>query len=166
MQNDIFFDNIYIGYFVEDVEKFVEEIFKVKYFIEKVFFDVEKFKKKDSFVFFNDFKFFDDLVLYVKEKFDFFFIIVQNDFIEVIKFVFEVVVGIGVIVVFVIVFIVSLIGFGFLFFVVQKVVSDVKDKVKEVKDKVVQVMVIGVEKVKVEVMKCIICSQIQRLWII
>merc|ERR1712000_505447 len=72
MQNDILFDNIYIGHSVEDAEKLAEETFKVKHPIEKALFDAEKPKKKDSPASPNDLKFLDDPVLYVKEKLDLF----------------------------------------------------------------------------------------------
>lgn len=153
MQNDILFDNIYIGHSIADAEKLAEETFKVKHPIEKALFDAEMPKKKDSPASPNDLKFLDDPILYVKEKLDLFLTIAQNDPIEAIKFVPEAAAGIGAIIVSVVVLIVSLIGLGSSSPAVQKAASDAKGKAKDVKDKAAEATATGAEKAKAEVTK-------------
>lgn len=152
MQNDILFDNIYIGHSIEDAEKLAEETFKVKQPIEKALWDAEKPKKKDADSP-SDLKFLDDPVLYVKEKLDLFLTIAQNDPVEAVKFVPEVAAGIAAIVVSVVVLIASLVGLGSSSPAVKKAASDAKGKAKEVKDKASEATTTGAEKVKAEVTK-------------
>lgn len=97
MQNDIMFDNIYIGHSVEDAEKLAEETFKPKHAVEKALEEAEKPKedKKKEPASPSDLKFMDDPVTYVKEKVDLFVTIAQKDPVEAVRFVPEVAGGIG-----------------------------------------------------------------------
>lgn len=98
MQNNILFDNIYIGHSVEDARKLKEETFDVKITLEK---EEEaatappptpETPKSPS-----DLKFLDDPVLYVREKVELFMTIAQRDPVEAIRFVPEVAGGVALI---------------------------------------------------------------------
>ncbi|KAL2756368.1 hypothetical protein ACRALDRAFT_1019235, partial [Sodiomyces alcalophilus JCM 7366] len=114
MQNDIMFDNIYIGHSVEDAEKLAEETFKPKYAVEKALEEAEKpkaeEKKKPASP--NDLKFLDDPVTYMKEKVDLFVTIAQKDPVEAVRFVPEVAGGIGAVLVTLIAIIAGLANMG------------------------------------------------------
>lgn len=98
MQNDILFDNIYIGHSVEDAEKLKAETYDVKHPIETAEDEASKPKRSDDDVPKSpmDLKFMDDPVLYVREKVQLFMEIAKNDPIEAVRFVPEVAGGIGV----------------------------------------------------------------------
>ncbi|KAJ6446051.1 calnexin precursor [Purpureocillium lavendulum] len=129
MQNDILFDNIYVGHSIADAEKLAEESFKLKH------------------------PFGDDPVLYIKEKLDLFLTIAKKDPIEAIKFVPEAAGGIAAVFVTLIAIIVGLVGLGGSSPAVQKAATDAKDKAKEVKDKAASAAATGAEKVKGEATK-------------
>jgi calnexin len=90
MQNDIVFDNIYIGHSIEDAEKFKALTFDIKQPIEKQEAEEaappEPEKPKSP----SDLKFLDDPVHYVREKVELFLTLAKNDPITAIKFVPEV----------------------------------------------------------------------------
>jgi calnexin len=114
MQNDILFDNIYIGHSVEDAEKFAEETFKEKHPIEQLVELAEKPKveEKKPPKSPNDLVFMDDPVHYIREKLDLFFTIAQNDPIQAVKFLPEVAGGIAAVAVTLIAVIVGLVSMG------------------------------------------------------
>jgi calnexin len=101
MQNDIMFDNIYIGHSIEDANKLREETYDVKIVAEKAQEEKEDEAKpkpetpKSP----NDLSFMEDPVTFVREKVDLFLAIAQKDPIEAIKFVPEVAGGIASVVV-------------------------------------------------------------------
>jgi calnexin len=152
MQNDILFDNIYIGHSVEDAAKLAAETFHVKHPVEKALLDAEKPKKSDKPKSPLDLNFLDDPVLYIKEKIDLFLTIAQNDPIEAIKFVPEVAGGVVAIIISLIAVTVGLVGLGSSP-AVQKAAGDVKDKAKDAADKAAQATTTGAEKAKAEVTK-------------
>lgn len=136
MQNDILFDNIYIGHSVEDAEKLAAETFHVKHPIEKALLEADKPKVEDRPNSPSDLKFLDDPVLYVREKVDLFLTIAQKDPIEAAKFVPEVAGGIAAILVTIIAAIVGLVGMGSSAPApVKKAAGDAKAKAKDIKDK-------------------------------
>ncbi|KAF3059829.1 Calnexin like protein [Daldinia childiae] len=153
MQNDILFDNIYIGHSEADADKFAQETFFKKVAIEKALEEAEKPKADDSPKSPSDLKFLDDPVLYVKEKLDLFITIAANDPIQAIKFVPEVPSAI--------VAILALVGtiVSFLFLggsapePVKKAAADAKEKAKDAKDKAAEAVATGAENVKAEVNK-------------
>jgi len=112
MQNNILFDNIYIGHSIEDADKLAAETFHLKHPVEKALLDSDQPKEEKAPKSPSDLKFLDDPVLYVKEKLDLFITIAQKDPIEAIKFVPEVAAGLAAVVVSLIAIIVSLIGLG------------------------------------------------------
>ncbi|KAK3181448.1 hypothetical protein K4F52_007310 [Lecanicillium sp. MT-2017a] len=136
MQNDILFDNIYIGHSIEDAEKLAAETFHVKHPIEKALLEADKPKVEDRPNSPSDLKFLDDPVLYVREKVDLFLTIAQKDPIEAAKFVPEVAGGIAAILVTIIAAIVGLVGMGSSAPApVKKAAGDAKAKAKDIKDK-------------------------------
>jgi len=138
MQNDILFDNIYIGHSVEEALALQKETFDVKKPVEKA--EEEKDKPKDA----DkpkpkspmDLKFMDDPVLYVREKFDLFVDIAKRDPIQAIQFVPEIAGGIGLIVVTLLALLLGGLGAG----AAQKAPSkeQVKAKSQQVKEKAVE----------------------------
>ena len=96
MQNDILFDNIYIGHSVEDALTLQQSTFDIKKASEKAEEEKDKPKKEDKPKSPSDLKFMDDPVLYAKEKFNLFIEIAKRDPVEAIKSVPEVFGALGV----------------------------------------------------------------------
>lgn len=153
MQNDILFDNIYIGHSIEEASKLAQKTFHVKHPVELALLEAEKPKPEDVPKSPSDLKFLDDPVLYVKEKLDLFLTIAQKDPIQAIKFVPEVAGGIVAAVVTLLALIVGLVGLGSSSPAVQKAATDAKEKAKEVKDKAAEATATGAEKAKAELNK-------------
>ncbi|GAM41818.1 ER-associated protein catabolism-related protein [Talaromyces pinophilus] len=108
MQNDILFDNIYIGHSVEDAAALREETFVVKKAIEVAEEEASKpkpEKKPEAGVSFKE-----DPVAFVRQKVDLFVSLAQQDPIEAIKTVPEVAGGLGAILLATILFIFGAIG--------------------------------------------------------
>jgi len=96
MQNDVLFDNIYIGHSVEDAAALQKQTFDVKILAEKAEEEATKPKEEEQKPKSpSDLVFKDDPVKYVREKVDLFLTIAKNDPINAIKFVPEVAGGIG-----------------------------------------------------------------------
>ena len=115
MQNDILFDNIYIGHSEKDAAALAKETFEVKNAAEKAEEEANKPKedeKKDTPKSPMDLKFADDPVLYVREKLDLFITIFKRDPIQAIQFVPEVAGGLGVLIVTIIALLLGAIGGG------------------------------------------------------
>ncbi|KAL5346947.1 hypothetical protein ACLOAV_008090 [Pseudogymnoascus australis] len=96
MQNDILFDNIYIGHSIADAEALAAETFDIKHTIEKAAELAAKPKAEDKPKSDLDIEFADDPVKFVKQKLDLFITIAKHDPIEAIKYVPEVAIGAGV----------------------------------------------------------------------
>jgi calnexin len=108
MQNDILFDNIYIGHSIEDAAALREETFVVKKAIEVAEEEASKpkpEKKPETGVSFQE-----DPVAFVRQKVDLFISLAQQDPIEAVKTVPEVAGGLGAILLVTILFIVGAIG--------------------------------------------------------
>ncbi|ORY66342.1 Calreticulin family-domain-containing protein [Pseudomassariella vexata] len=153
MQNDILFDNIYIGHSVEDAAKLAEESFLEKHPHEQLLELAEKPKVDDKPKSPSDLKFLDDPVHYIKEKTDLFLTIAKSDPIQAMKFVPEVptaIIGL-------IVTLASVIGLatmgGSAPPAAKKAVADAKEKTKEAKGKAAEAVATGAENVKAEVNK-------------
>lgn len=134
MQNDILFDNIYIGHSVEEATALQKQTFDIKKKVESA--EEEKTKPKEPEIpkSPNDLKFADDPVFYIKEKVDLFLTIAKRDPIQAMKFVPEVAGGIGLLVVTVIALLLGAVGVG-----AQKAPSkeQVKTKAQEAKKQAV-----------------------------
>ena len=156
MQNDILFDNIYIGHSVEDAKALKAETWDLKVKAEKAEEDATKPKIDDKPKSPSDLKFMDDPVTYIKEKLDLFLTIAKNDPVQAIKFVPEVAAGIGAIVAVVLALLVALLsGSG-----AAPSKADVKgaakkaaDKVTEAKDEAVDAVSTGADKAQAEIQK-------------
>lgn len=152
MQNDILFDNIYIGHSVEDAEKLKAETFDIKHPIEKKEDDASlpEPKKPDSPM---DLKFKDDPIHYMREKFDLFMTIAKNDPVQAIKFVPEVAGALAVLALTTLAALVGLFTMGSSSPQVKKAAEKVKDAAIDAKDQAVDATASGVEKVQAEVQK-------------
>jgi calnexin len=84
MQNDILFDNIYIGHSVEDAEKLRKETFDVKRPIEEAEEEASKPKKAEKEAG-SSVSFKEDPVTYIREKVENFVGLVQEDPVNAVK---------------------------------------------------------------------------------
>lgn len=94
MQNDILFDNIYIGHSVEDAEKLRKETFDVKHPVEVTEEEASKPKPEPKGAT-PSVSFKEDPVLYVREKVDYFVGLAKEDPVHAAKQVPEVAGGLG-----------------------------------------------------------------------
>ena len=149
MQNNILFDNIYIGHSVEDAKKLADETFFKKDVVEKALRDLDVPKEEEAKPASpSDLKFTDDPVTYIKEKLDLFISIAQKDPVEAVKSVPEIAGGALAIVLTVFAVLLSLVGGGSAAPAAKKVAAGAKDKAVEAKDKAAQAVATGTEKVK------------------
>ncbi len=158
MQNDILFDNIYIGHSIDDAESFKTETFDIKHAVEKREEEAsEKKAEKDKPKSPMDLNFFNDPVHYVREKLDLFMTIAKNDPVQAVKFVPEVAAGLGLLALAIIATLVGVASMAGGSAAVPPKVKDAaqtaKDKAAEAKDKVVDATASGAEKVRDEVQK-------------
>lgn len=155
MQNDILFDNIYIGHSIEDAKKFEEETFVPKNAAEKAEEEANAPKPTDPPKSPSDLVFTEDPVLYIKEKVNLFLDIAKRDPVEAIKFVPEVAGGIGVLAVTVIAILVSTLAGGGAPSKEQVKASakKAKDAAVDAKDKAAEAVATGAEKAQAEVNK-------------
>lgn len=155
MQNDILFDNIYIGHSIEDAEKLKAETYDIKRPIEDAEDEASKPKSAELPKSPMDLKFLDDPVLYVREKINLFLTIAKDDPVQAIKFVPEVAGGAGLIAVTVIALIVGALGLTGASPPPQ--VKNAAEKVKkaavDVKDQAVDAATSGAEQIQSEVNK-------------
>lgn len=153
MQNNILFDNIYIGHSIEDADKLAKESFGLKHPQEELLALADKPKAEDKPKSPSDLDFMEDPVLYIKEKLDLFLTIARDDPVQAIKFVPEVPTAIGGI----LVTLIALIGLftmgGSAPAPVKKAAADAKGKAKEIKDKTAEAVSTGAENVKGEASK-------------
>ena len=112
MQNDILFDNIYIGHSIEDAEKLQAETYDVKHPVEDAEDAATKPKPDTKPSSPMDLVFKEDPVRYVREKLDLFVTLAKKNPIEAIKFMPEVAGAIGAVIVTVLAVLIGLIGIG------------------------------------------------------
>ncbi|EGO53734.1 hypothetical protein NEUTE1DRAFT_74601 [Neurospora tetrasperma FGSC 2508] len=150
MQNNILFDNIYIGHSVEDAKALADETFFKKHPVEEKLEEAEKPKPEENKPSSpSDLKFTEDPVTYIKEKVDLFVTIAKKDPVEAIKFVPEVAGGAAALLVTFIAILASLVSGGSSPApAVKKAAKDVKEKAKDVKDKAAEAVATGTEKAK------------------
>lgn len=153
MQNDILFDNIYIGHSIEDAEKLAKETYEVKHAVEKAEEERTAPKKDKKAV--GDSTFRKDPIGYVRNKVELFIDIARSDPLQAIKFVPEVAGGIGVLAVTLLALLISLISVGSGAAPSKDQVKDAAQKAKdsavEAKDKVAEAVSSGAEKVQEQV---------------
>lgn len=148
MQNNILFDNIYIGHSVEDAKKLAQETFFEKHPLEQLAEAADKPKEEEKPKSPSDLKFMDDPVFYIKEKLDLFLTIAARDPIQAVKFVPEIAGGIAAIFITLVAGLAAVIGLGGSAPAAKKVATDAKEKAKDVKDKVAQAASTGAEAAK------------------
>lgn len=155
MQNDILFDNIYIGHSIEDAEKLKAETFDIKKPIEDAEDQASKPKPSDTPKSPLDLKFLENPVLYVREKVELFLAIAKDSPIEAIKFVPEVAGGVGILAITIIAIVIGSLSSKGVTPPPQvvKAAEKVKEAAVDAKDAVVDAAVSGVEKSKAEVNK-------------
>lgn len=156
MQNDILFDNIFIGHSVEDAEKFAQATFFEKHPIEELLELESKPKDEDKPIRSpSDLIFKDDPIHYIKEKLDLFFTIAQNDPIQAIKFVPEAAGGLAAAFVTLILLIVGVVSLSSSSAPpqVKKTIEKTKGAATDAKAKTAEAVSTGAENVKAEVNK-------------
>jgi len=155
MQNDILFDNIYIGHSIEDAEKLKAETWDVKHPIELAEDEATKPKPADPPKSPMELKFMDDPVLYVREKVDLFMTIAKKDPVEAIKFVPEVAGGIGILAVTLIAVIIGAVGISGASPPpqVKSAAEKVKKTALDAKDQVMDAAASGADKAQTEINK-------------
>ncbi|OCK80703.1 calnexin-like protein [Lepidopterella palustris CBS 459.81] len=152
MQNDILFDNIYIGHSIEDAEKLKAETFDLKIVAEKAEEEATAPKAPETPKSPMDLKFMDDPVTYITEKFNLFITIAKRDPIQAIKFVPEVAGGIGALVITVLAILISVVAGGSAPSKeqVKDAAKKAKDATVDAKDKAAEAVTSGAEKVQAE----------------
>lgn len=157
MQNDILFDNIYIGHSLEDAEKLKSETFDLKIAAEKAEEEANKPKPSDEPKSPSDLSFKDDPVTFVKEKVNLFIEIAKRDPMEAVKFVPEVAGGIGALVVAILAILASVLFGGASAAPSKEQVKAQAKKAKataaDAKDKAAEAVATGAEKAQAEVNK-------------
>jgi calnexin len=156
MQNDILFDNIYIGHSIEDAAALQKETFDVKIKAEKAEEEATKPKEEEKPKSPSDLVFKDDPVKYIREKVDLFMTIAKTDPINAAKFVPEVAGGLGVILLIVVSVLLTLVsnaGSAPSKEQVKGAAKKAKDAVVDAKDKAAEAISTGTEKAQSEVNK-------------
>lgn len=154
MQNNILFDNIYIGHSVAEAEALQKETFDVKHVIEKEAEAASKPKKADPPKSPMDLKFTDDPLFYIQEKTELFLTIAKNDPLAAVRFVPEVAGAFGVLIISILVLIAGLFGSKAPSKEqVKAKATEAKAKAVEVKDKVAESVATGAETAQEEVKK-------------
>jgi calnexin len=154
MQNNILFDNIYIGHSIEDAEKIKKDTYDVKIVGEKA--AEAKAAPKDLPKPDGSPSFKDDPVSFIREKVELFITIAKDDPVSAIKFVPEVAGGIGALVVTILGLLIAALGAGSKAPSKEQVKASAKkaqDKAAEAKDKAAEAVATGAENVKAEVNK-------------
>ena len=158
MQNDILFDNIYIGHSVSDAESFANSTYVPKHASEKSEEEASKPAKDDDDIKSpSDLKFMDDPVLYAKEKWNLFMEIARRDPLEAIKFVPEVTGALGLGVVTILALLVGAVGGGAKAAPSKEQVNakakEAKEQAQKTKEQVADAVASGADNAKEEVNK-------------
>lgn len=156
MQNDILFDNIYIGHSIDDAEKLKAETFDLKIAAEKAEEEANKPKVDDTPKSTSGVSFKEDPVAFAKEKLNLFIEIAKRDPVEAAKSVPEVAGGIGAIAVTIVVLLASLfLGSGAAPSQEQlkAQAKKAKNAAADAKDKAAEAVATGAEKAQAEVNK-------------
>ena len=155
MQNDILFDNIYVGHSIGDAKTLQKATFDIKKASEKAVEEKDK-PKKDDLKSPMDLKFMDDPVHFVREKFQLFVEIAKRDPVEAVKFVPEIAGGLAVGVVTILALVVgALAGSGKAPSKeqVKDKAQQAKDAAEKTKDQVAEAVASGADKAKDELNK-------------
>lgn len=150
MQNNIMFDNIYIGHSIEDANKLAEQAWRPKYEAEKKVDEAEKPKVPETPKSPSDLAFTDDPVTFIKEKLGLFVALAKEDPVAAIKGVPEISGGIAALVITLVAIIASVGGSSP---AVKKTAGGARDKAKAAKDKASESAATGADTAKAEVTK-------------
>ena len=155
MQNDILFDNIYIGHSTEDAEKLKAETYDIKHKFETAEEEATKPKPADTPKSPMDLNFMEDPVHYVREKLDLFITIAKGDPVQAIKFMPEVAGALGTVAALVLAVLIGLLTKSGASPPpqVKKAAESVKKAAVDTKDQVVDAASSGSEKVQAEINK-------------
>ncbi|KAF2204176.1 calnexin-like protein [Delitschia confertaspora ATCC 74209] len=157
MQNDILFDNIYIGHSVEDAEKLKAETFDLKVAAEKAEEEANAPKPSDTPSAPSGLTFKEDPVTYIKEKATLFLDIAKKDPVQAVKLVPEVAGGLAVLLVTLAAILLSAIAPGSNAVPskqqVKETAKKAKDAAVDAKDKAAEAVASGAEKAQAEVNK-------------
>jgi len=156
MQNDILFDNIYIGHSIDDAKKLKEETYDVKIVGEKAEEEKAAPPEPEKSATPPGQGFMDDPVTFIREKVDLFVNIARNDPVEAIKAVPEVAGGIGTVVVLILTLLITAITGGSAAPSKEQVKSagkKAKASAQDAKDKAADAVATGAENAKAEVSK-------------
>ena len=153
MQNDIMFDNIYIGHSVEDAEKIKAATFDIKKPIEKAEEEASKPKPSEDEKPAGDIPFTSDPVTYVKNKVNLFIALFKLNPTEAVKAVPEVAGALGVTLLAVVLGVLGVFSGGAAPAQARDAAKKAADKAKEVKDAATDAAASGAEKVQSEVNK-------------
>jgi len=159
MQNDILFDNIYIGHSVADAEKLAQDTFEVKKSVEKAQEEADKPKKDetDPLKSSSDLTFMDDPVAFAKEKVNLFAAIASRDPIEAVKNVPEVAAAVAVGIISLLLVLIPLVRGGAAAAPSKEQIKanakQAQAKANQTKEQVAEAVASGTEKAKAEVNK-------------
>jgi calnexin len=157
MQNDILFDNIYIGHSIEDADALRKETFEPKVAAEKAEEEATRPKPEDPIKDTSSLDFKEDPVLYVKEKLNLFIEVAKRDGpVEAIKFVPEVAGAAGALLAVLVSLIFVVVGGGAAAPSKEQVKAQskkAKDAAVDAKDKAAAAVSTGAEKAQAEVNK-------------
>jgi calnexin len=154
MQNDILFDNIYIGHSVEDAEKLKAQTFDIKRPVEVAIDEANKPASSDDSDSSSSVPFLKDPVKYMKEKFNLFMDLVKENPVEAFKEVPQAAGVLGVTLVTLLVLILGALGGGSNPPPqVKKAAEKATQKAKEAKNATADIAASGAEKVQAEVNK-------------
>jgi calnexin len=156
MQNDILFDNIYIGHSIQDAEKLAKETYHKKIALEKAEEEASAPKRSEKKAP-GQSTFTEDPITYIRDKIELFVDVAKRDPVRAVKLVPEVAGGLGVLAVTALVLIVSIVTLGSgkapSKAQVKEQAKKAKDVVVDAKDKAAEAVASGVEKVQGEVEK-------------
>ncbi len=157
MQNDILFDNIYIGHSIEDAEALKAETYDIKHAIEKAEEDAAKPPPaKDEPKGPMDIDFFKDPIRYIREKVDLFWDVAKNDPVQAVKFFPETAGGIGAVAVAIIALLITAVTMSSGTAPppqVRKAAENVKQSAVDAKDQAVDAATTATEKAQAEINK-------------
>jgi len=157
MQNDILFDNIYIGHSIEDAETIRAKTIDIKKPIQDAELETQAPPEPKKAASPTDLVFADDPVLYITERTKLFITLVQKDPVEAARFLPDIAAGLAVGLLTILGALIGLIGLGASSPAVQdkaKVAADKTVKAaKDAKDQAASAASSGAEKVQAEVNK-------------
>ncbi|KAK3706297.1 hypothetical protein LTR37_012812 [Vermiconidia calcicola] len=157
MQNDILFDNIYIGHSIDDATALQKATYDIKHASEQAEEEKDKPKKEDTAESLSDLNFMDDPGTYMKEKFNLFVDIAKRDPVQAAKTVPEVAGAVAVGFVSLLAILIGAIGGGAKAAPskeqIKQKANEAKTQAEKTKDQVADAVASGTDQAKEEVNK-------------